>query len=183
MIFSETPLAGAYIVTIAPRGDNRGWFARTYCQREFEQIGHYNPWVQMNHSMTHQIGAVRGMHFQYPPHAEIKLVRCIAGRVFDVIIDLREESPTFGGWYGTELSAENGKMMYIPTGFAHGFQTLDSDCQLVYCHSNYYVPNSEGAIRFDDPRIGIKWPLAITDLSDRDASHPLLDDRFTGIAF
>jgi dTDP-4-dehydrorhamnose 3,5-epimerase len=181
MTFTQTPLADAYIVTLSPRGDNRGWFARTYCQTEFEQIGHQEPWVQMNHSMTHQTGAIRGMHFQYPPHTEIKLVRCMAGRVFDVIIDLRATSPTFGRWYGTELSPENGQMMYVPKGFAHGFQTLDSDCQLVYCHSNYYTPDSEGAIRFDDPRIGIQWPLPVTDLSGRDASHPLLADGFAGL--
>lgn len=181
MIFSKTPLTGAYVVTISPRGDNRGWFARTFCQHEFAQIGHTDSWVQMNHSVTLQKGAIRGMHFQHQPHAEIKLVRCIAGRVFDVIVDLRLESPTLGQWFGAELSVENGQMMYIPKGFAHGFQTLTSDCQLLYCHSNFYEPQSEGAVRFDDPRIGIQWPLPVTDLSTRDASHPLLDDRFTGL--
>ena len=181
MTFTQTPLADAYIVTLSPRGDNRGWFARTYCQNEFAQIGHQEPWVQMNHSMTHQTGAIRGMHFQHHPHTEIKLVRCIAGSVFDVIIDLRAGSPTFGHWFAEELSVENGQMMYIPKGFAHGFQTLTTDCQLIYCHSNYYSPDSEGAIRFDDPRIAIQWPLPVTDLSARDASHLLLDDRFAGL--
>jgi dTDP-4-dehydrorhamnose 3,5-epimerase len=182
MIFEETPLAGAYVVTLTPRSDNRGWFARTFCQDEFAQIGHTEPWVQMNHSMTHQAGAIRGMHFQHPPYAEIKLVRCIAGRVFDVIVDLRADSTTFGNWFGAELSADNYKMMYIPKGFAHGFQTLTTDCQLLYCHSNYYTPDSEGAVRFDDPRINIQWPLPVTDLSNRDASHPLLTDEFGGIS-
>lgn len=181
MTFLETPLAGAYLITISPRGDSRGWFARTYCEREFSQIGHHAPWVQMNHSMTRQLGAIRGMHFQYQPHAEIKLVRCVAGRVFDVLVDLRAGSPTLGQWFGAELSAENGQMMYVPKGFAHGFQTLATDCQLLYCHSNFYEPQREGAVRFDDPKIGVQWPLPVTDISARDASHPLLDDPFVGI--
>lgn len=181
MQFKQTSLLNAWIIQLQLAEDNRGWFARTYCQNKFAQIGHQEPWVQMNHSMTHQTGAIRGMHFQQQPYAEIKLVRCIAGSVFDVIIDLRAGSPTLGHWFGEELSAENGQMMYIPKGFAHGFQTLTTDCQLIYCHSNYYAPDSEGAIRFDDPRIGIQWPLPVTDLSARDASHLLLDDRFAGL--
>lgn len=181
MIFTQTPLAGAYLITLNPKGDNRGWFARTYCQQEFSVIGHTDPWVQMNHSMTSRAGAVRGMHYQNPPDAEIKLVRCIAGKVYDVIIDLRTGSPTFRHWFGVELSAENKQMIYIPKGFAHGFQTLSDDCQLLYCHSHYYTPESEGAVRFDDPLIGIQWPLPATDLSARDAAHPYLDDRFAGL--
>ncbi|MCK8491634.1 dTDP-4-dehydrorhamnose 3,5-epimerase [Spirosoma sp. RP8] len=181
MTFKETSLPGAYLVELSPRSDNRGWFARTYDKAAFAQIGHHDDWVQMNHSMTCQTGAIRGMHFQHPPKAEIKLVRCVAGRVFDVIADLRAQSPTFGRWFGTELSADNGHMLYIPKGFAHGFQTLTADCQLIYCHSAYYSPDHEGAIRYNDPRIGITWPLPISDLSDRDASHPLLNDQFTGL--
>ena len=181
MTFTETPLSGAYLVTLAPRGDNRGWFARTYDKELFRQIGHTDDWVQMNQSMTHQTGAVRGMHFQYPPHAEIKLVRCIHGCVFDVIIDLRRNSPTFLQWFGAELSASNQTALYIPRGFAHGFQTLTPDCELIYCHSTMYIPASEGAIRFNDPKIGISWPVPVTDLSERDTAHPLLDDQFTGL--
>lgn len=181
MTFTETSLPGAYLITLSPRSDSRGWFARTYDRQAFAQIGHTADWVQMNHSLTRQTGALRGMHFQQPPAAEIKLVRCIVGRVFDVIIDLRAGSPTVGRWYSAELSEENQQMLYIPKGFAHGFQTLVPDCQLVYCHSEYYTPGYEGAIRYDDPRIGITWPLPITDLSERDATHPYLDDRFVGL--
>lgn len=181
MTFTETPLAGAYLVTLAPRSDSRGWFMRTYDEQRFRQIGHTADWVQMNHSLTNQAGAVRGMHFQYPPFAEVKLVRCISGRVFDVIIDLRTGSPTFLHWFGAELSATNGQMLYIPEGLAHGFQTLTDNCQLLYCHSAYYTPEHEGAVRYDDPAIRIQWPLPVTDLSARDATHPLLDDQFIGI--
>lgn len=181
MTFTETSLAGSYLITLLPRSDSRGWFARTFDQQLFSQIGHSDDWVQMNHSMTRQAGAIRGMHFQYPPHAEIKLVRCIAGRVFDIIIDLRAGSPTFLSWFGVELSEENNQMLYIPKGFAHGFQTLTDNCQLLYCHSAYYVPDGEGAIRYNDPKVSIQWPLPITDLSERDATHPLLDDRFIGL--
>lgn len=181
MTFDETPLSGAYVVTPSPRQDSRGWFMRTYDQDSFATIGFVDNWVQMNHSLTYQRGAVRGMHCQKPPQAEIKLVRCIMGRVFDVIIDLRAGSPTLGQWFGTELSADNQAMVYIPKGFAHGFQTLTTDCQLVYCHSHPYMPDSEGAIRYNDPRINIDWPLPVANLSVRDATHPYLDDSFVGL--
>jgi dTDP-4-dehydrorhamnose 3,5-epimerase len=181
MIFTGTPLQGSYTVTLEPRADSRGWFARSFCKEEFRAIGHDKEWVQMNHSFTVATGAVRGMHYQLPPHAEIKLVRCIAGAVFDVIIDLRRGSASFLGWYGTELSAANKKMMYIPEGFAHGFQTLSSDCELLYHHSALYTPGAEAGIRYDDPAVGIQWPLMVTDLSDRDRQHPLLTKEFKGI--
>ncbi|WP_338874451.1 dTDP-4-dehydrorhamnose 3,5-epimerase [Spirosoma sp. SC4-14] len=181
MTFTETPLLGAYLIQLAPFRDHRGWFARTFCKRDFEQVGLQGDWVQHNHSMTHQAGALRGLHFQYTPYSEVKLVRCIAGCVFDVIVDLRADSTTFGNWFGTELSHENGQMLYIPKGFAHGFQTLTENCQLIYCHSEYYFPGNEGGIRYNDPRIGISWPLPITDLSERDATHPLLNGQFVGL--
>ncbi len=181
MIFTETPLAGAYLVTPEPRQDSRGWFMRTFDKAAFTQIGHTDDWTQMNHSLTRQTGAVRGMHFQHPPAAEIKLVRCVAGAVFDVIVDVRAGSPTFLHWFGADLTADNRQMLYIPKGFAHGFQTLTTDCQLVYCHTADYAPGHEGAVRYNDPRIGIQWPLPVTDLSARDAAHPFLDDRFTGV--
>jgi dTDP-4-dehydrorhamnose 3,5-epimerase len=181
MTFTETPLSGAYLITLSPHSDERGWFVRTYDKTAFAQIGHTTNWVQMNHSLTRQAGAIRGMHFQHPPHAEIKLVRCIAGKVFDVIVDLRSNSPTFGQWFGAELSLINQAAMYVPKGFAHGFQTLANDCQLIYCHSEYYAPEYEGAIRFNDAKIGIDWPLSVTDLSERDANHPLLTSSFSGL--
>lgn len=181
MTFTETPLPGAYVVALSPRADNRGWFVRTYDEAEFARIGHTAAWVQMNQSQTRQAGSLRGMHFQHPPHTEIKLVRCVAGRVFDVIIDLRAGSPTLGKWFGTELSATNQQALYVPKGFAHGFQTLTDNCELVYCHSEPYDPGSEGAIRYNDPIIGIDWPMPVTDVSERDLNHPLLTPSFTGL--
>jgi len=146
MIFTETILKGSYEITLTPHGDSRGWFARTYCKNEFEQIGHQAEWVQINHSFSAQKGTVRGMHFQNPPYAEIKMLRCIAGSVYDVIVDLRKNSPTFLKWYGTELSAANKKMLYIPAGFAHGFQTLSDDAELIYHHTEFYTPEAEAGI-------------------------------------
>ena len=181
MIFTPTPLAGSYVVGLQPFTDERGWFARFYCKDEFRQIGHDKEWVQMNHSFTTQEGTIRGMHFQVPPFREIKMVRCIAGAVFDVIVDCRAGSPTFLKWFGAELSAANRNMMYIPEGFAHGFQTLTGNCELIYLHSEFYKPGSEGGIRHDDPAIDIQWPLAAGNLSGRDASHPLLGENFKGL--
>lgn len=181
MKFIPTPLSGSYIIEPEPFTDARGWFARVYCKNEFQQIGHTKEWVQLNHSFTSQAGSLRGMHFQYPPHTEIKMVRCIAGSIYDVIIDVRSGSPTFLKWFGAELSAVNRKMLYIPEGFAHGFQTLTDNCELIYHHTSFYTPGSEGAIRFNDKKIGIQWPRDVKDISDRDKQHPLLDDSFTGI--
>ncbi len=181
MIFTPTPLKGSYLIDPSPRGDNRGWFMRTFCAKEFEQIGHTKPWVQMNHSFTAEAGTIRGMHYQLPPHSEIKLVRCIAGAVFDVVIDVRKESPTFLRWFGAELSAENKKMMYIPEGFAHGFQTLTGNCELIYCHSEFYLPEAEGGLRYDDPELDIQWMAEAKNISERDQQHPLITKKFTGI--
>ena len=166
---------------LQPFRDDRGWFARFYCRKEFEAIGHTREWVQLNHSATYKKGSLRGMHFQVAPFREIKMVRCISGAVFDVIIDLRQESETFLGWFGTELSAENKKMLYIPEGFAHGFQCLTDNCELIYHHSEYYTPGAEGGIRYDDPTVGIRWPLTVTEVSQRDLSHPYLDPNFKGV--
>jgi len=181
MIFTPTPHAGSYIIDLTPFGDSRGWFARTYCKKEFEQIGHTKEWVQLNHSYTVQKGALRGMHYQLPPFSEIKMVRCIAGAVYDVIIDLRENSATFLQWFGIELSAKNKKMVYIPEGFAHGFQTLKDHSELIYHHSAFYTPAAERGIRFNDPRINVQWPEEATEISERDQQHPMLDNSFTGI--
>jgi dTDP-4-dehydrorhamnose 3,5-epimerase len=181
MKFIPTPLTGAFIVEPEPHADQRGWFARTFCKKEFAAIGHDKEWVQMNHSFTRAKGSIRGMHFQFPPDTESKLVRCIAGKVFDVIIDIRQDSPEFLKWYGAELSAGNKRMLYIPEGFAHGFQTLSDDCELVYCHTSYYNAASEGAIRYNDLTINIQWPLAVTGISDKDQQHPDLTSGFMGI--
>ena len=169
------------MIDLNPFTDLRGWFARTYCKNEFLAIGHTKEWVQMNHSATFVKGSIRGMHYQLPPFSEIKLVRCISGKVFDVIVDLRAGSPTFLQWFGEELSAKNKKMLYIPEGFAHGFQTLTKDCELIYHHSAFYKPNVEGGLRFDDARIGIEWKLPVTEMSERDRGHVYLDEGFKGI--
>jgi dTDP-4-dehydrorhamnose 3,5-epimerase len=181
MMFTPTPLGGSFIIEPQPFVDERGWFARVYCKNEFQQIGHQAEWVQLNHSVSHQIGTVRGMHFQLPPFREIKMVRCIAGAVFDVIVDIRNDSPTFLQWFGTELSAANKKMLYIPEGFAHGFQTLIDNSELIYHHSDFYTPGSEGGLKYDDRFLNIRWPLSVSLLSDRDAGHPYLDEKFKGV--
>ena len=181
MKFNPTILKGAYTIELDPFKDERGWFARTYCKNEFSTIGHHAEWVQLNHSFTNEKGTVRGMHYQLPPFSEIKLVRCIAGAAFDVIIDLRKGSATFLQWFGTEISATNKKMIYIPEGFAHGFQTLTDDCELIYHHTQFYTPGVEGGIKYDDPEIKIDWPLAVNNISKRDKQHPLLDENFKGI--
>ena len=181
MIFTPTSLKGSYLIDLQPYSDERGWFARFYCKDEFKQIGHDKEWVQLNHSVTFEKGALRGMHFQIAPCREIKMVRCVVGVVYDVIIDLRKDSETFLKWFGAELSAENKKMMYIPEGFAHGFQCLSQNCELIYHHTEFYKPGSEGGIRYNDPVIGIEWPLEVTTISARDQSHPYLDENFKGI--
>lgn len=181
MIFTALPLAGAYTVDVQAFSDERGWFARVWCKNEFWEIGHTKEWVQMNHSVSYAQGTLRGMHFQHPPFREIKLVRCIAGAVMDVIVDIRQGSPTFLQWQAVQLSADNNRMIYIPEGFAHGFQTLQDNSALLYHHTEFYTPGAEGGIRYDDPLVGIQWTLPVTVISQRDAGHPLLDHKFKGI--
>ena len=181
MKFNSTGLKGSYVIDVFPIEDERGWFVRTFCKDEFREIGHTKEWLQMNHSFTNEAGSIRGMHFQKPPFSEIKLIRCIAGKVFDVIIDLRKNSDTFLKWFGTELSAKNKKMIYIPEGFAHGFQTLTDNCELIYHHSQFYKPGFEGGIKYDDSMINIEWPCKITNISKRDEEHNYLDQNFEGI--
>lgn len=181
MKFIPLPLAGACLIEPEPYSDERGWFARTYCKREFAAIGHTAEWVQLNHSFTKDKGTIRGMHFQLPPYSEIKMVRCIAGAVWDVVVDIRKDSPSFLQWYATELNPGNRHMLYIPAGFAHGFQTLKPDTELIYHHSEYYQPGVESGLRFDDPALSLSWPLPVTIVSDRDRSHPLIQETFKGI--
>ncbi len=177
----QTPLQDSFVLEPEPFVDDRGTFSRIFCQQELKQIGHEKPIVQVNHSLTRTKGALRGMHFQYPPKAEIKIVKCLRGSVFDVIIDLRRDSPNFLRWYGEILSAENLKMMYIPEGFAHGFQTLEDNSELLYLHTEFYSPELEEGVRYDDPRINISWMVEVTDISARDQNHPLLSRDFEGI--
>ncbi len=177
----KTSLKGVVVVDTDQFVDNRGSFIRLFCNKELEEIVGSRQILQINCSMTCSKGAVRGMHFQLPPHTEMKLVRCLKGRVFDVAVDLRANSPTFLKWHGEELSPENRKMLVVPEDFAHGFQVLDADSELVYLVTSYYQPASEGGIMFDDPRVAIKWPLPVVDLSMRDLNHPYLNVDYKGI--
>jgi dTDP-4-dehydrorhamnose 3,5-epimerase len=181
MNFFPTPLAGAYTVELTPIGDHRGWFARGWCKNEFAQIGHSKEFVNLNQSYTKAKGAIRGLHFQRSPHREIKLLRCIAGSIYDVIVDLREGSPTYLQWFGAELSAKNKKMMYVPEGFAHGFQTLEEESEVIYLVSEFYAPKAEAGVRYDDPAFGIQWPLPVSDISEKDAVHPLVTETFKAL--
>ncbi len=175
--FVQTELAGLCLLTPRRFGDHRGFFAETYSRRIFARHDIEVDFVQDNHSLSRQIGTVRGLHFQAPPRAQAKLVRCGRGAIFDVAVDIRRGSPTFGQWVGYELSAENGRQLFIPAGFAHGFMTLEPDSEIVYKVSDYYAPETEGALRWDDPAIGIKWPLkGDAILSSKDADALLLAD-------
>jgi len=180
MRFEPTAIEGVSVVRRDGRGDERGRFSRLYCQRDFAAAGLNTDWVQANHSLTLGAGSVRGLHFQRPPHAETKLVSCIAGRVFDVAVDLRSGSPTYLQWAAVELDDDSG--LYIPAGCAHGFQALTDEVHLVYQHSEFYAPEMEGGVRFDDGVLGIDWPLPVATVSDRDRSFPFIDDSFESIA-
>jgi dTDP-4-dehydrorhamnose 3,5-epimerase len=176
-----TPLPGLTVVESTPVGDARGSFARLFCARELAALDLPGPVVQINRSLSPAVGTVRGMHFQRPPMAEAKLVRCLRGRVFDVAVDLRRGSPTYLKWHGVELSAQNNLALYLPRGFAHGFQTLASEAELLYLHTEYYSPEHEGGLRHDDPALAIAWPLPPANLSERDGRHPLLAEGFEAL--
>jgi dTDP-4-dehydrorhamnose 3,5-epimerase len=174
---TETKLLGVKLLTPKRFGDHRGFFAETYSQRAYVALGFDATFVQDNHSLSAAQGTVRGLHFQAPPHAQAKLVRCGRGAIFDVAVDIRRSSPTYGRWAGFTLSAKNGAQLYIPVGFAHGFATLAPDSEIIYKCSDYYAPETEGALRWDDPDISIEWPLTGAPvLSEKDASAPLLGD-------
>jgi len=173
MIFTETILKGAFVLDLDKREDERGFFARTFCKHEFEQHGLDSRVVQSNLSFSRFQGTLRGMHFQVAPHQETQLVRCIRGAVYDVIIDLRPESATYLEWFGVELTAENHRMLFVPTGFAHGFQTLRPDCEVFYEVSEFYSPEAERGIRWNDPLFQIRWPAAEKCvMSPKDANWP-----------
>ncbi|WP_312360765.1 dTDP-4-dehydrorhamnose 3,5-epimerase family protein [Ensifer sp.] len=177
----DLPLAGLKLIERQNLGDSRGFLSRMFCADELGAAGWLKPVAQINLTMTAKKGAVRGMHFQYPPHAEMKLVNCVRGAVLDVAVDLRAGSRTFLKWHAQELSAENRCALLIPEGFAHGFQALTSDCELLYLHSMPYVAGCEGALHAQDPSLGIAWPLDITEMSERDKKHPYLTDQFAGL--
>jgi dTDP-4-dehydrorhamnose 3,5-epimerase len=177
-----TSISGLMVVETAPHIDTRGAFARLYCQHELVDLIGVRKIVQVNYSRTVTLGAVRGLHFQYPPYAEMKLVRCLKGRVWDIAVDLRRHSSTFLSWHAEVLTPTNARMMVIPEGFAHGFQALEAESELLYMHTAFYMPDAEGGLCHDDMRLGITWPLAVTDVSKRDASHAYLKSDFHGIA-
>lgn len=176
MIFIETELAGAFIIDIKPRGDSRGFFARAFCQREFREHG-LNPVIaQTNLGFSKCKGTVRGMHFQYPPAAESKLVRCTRGAFLDVIVDLRPESPTYLRHIAVELSADNHRALYVPERFAHGYQVLEGATEMTYHGSEFYSPENEGGLRYNDPLLDLKWSLPVGEMSDKDSRWQLLEE-------
>lgn len=179
--FNSTPLDGLTVVQRKSIEDARGFLSRFYCAEEFANYGFNKPISQINHTLTRSKGAVRGLHYQQPPYAEIKLVSCLKGEIFDVAVDLRKDSPTYLQWHGEVLSEHNQRSLLIPEGFAHGFQTLTENCELIYLHSAPYVKEAEAALNVTDSRVGIKWPLEITELSERDRSHPMIKLNFEGI--
>jgi dTDP-4-dehydrorhamnose 3,5-epimerase len=172
MEFTETPLKDACTIELEPHFDKRGMFARAFCAREFRDHGLRADIMQCNISHNAKMGTLRGMHYQVNRFAETKIVRCIGGAIFDVIIDIRPDSPTYLQWFGVELSARNRVMLYVPEGFAHGYQTLTDDGEVFYMVTQFYAPECEGGIRWNDPFFGIEWPLSVTRISDKDASYP-----------
>ena len=176
--FYETEFEGAYIIELDTHGDERGFFARVFCSREFEEKGLTTQFVQVNDSYSAQRGTLRGMHYQLAPHQETKLVRCIKGKLLDVILDLRKGSPTFGQHLKVELSAKDRRMLYVPKGFAHSFITLEDETEAIYFVDAFYAPDHERAVRWDDPRFAIEWPMGPTVISDKDAAHPDFDPNY-----
>ena len=179
--FVKTPLNGLIRLEHKLIGDDRGHFSRLYCAEDLIGVGNNKSIAQINHTLTRKKGTVRGMHFQYPPHSETKIVSCIKGEVYDVAIDLRKGSSTFLKWHAEILRENDCASLYIPDGFAHGFQTMTSDCELLYFHTDFYSPREEGAVNAFDPFLKIDWPLKVTEISKRDSSHSFLNIEFTGI--
>jgi len=176
-----TPLAGLSLIQRHPIGDERGYLERLFCTQDLQAIIGQRSILQINHTLTAKAGTVRGLHYQHPPHAEMKLVSCLRGEVFDVAVDLRQDSPTFLHWHAEHLSADNHRTLAIPEGFAHGFQTLTTDCELLYLHTAAYQPDAEDGINALDSKLAIRWPLPISDRSARDQAHAPITVAFTGL--
>ncbi len=176
MIFRESRLKGVWAITLEPHRDERGWFVRTFCENEFAAHALNTRWPQCNQTLTRARGAIRGLHFQEEPHPEIKLVRCLRGAIFDVVVDMRPDSGTYGQWEAFELSPAHEKMLYIGPGFAHGFQTLEPDSEVFYQMSDFFFPGLATGVRWDDPALGIRWPLPVSVISERDLKLPLFFD-------
>jgi dTDP-4-dehydrorhamnose 3,5-epimerase len=181
MKISQTAIQGVRIIESTALKDERGAFSRLFCAQELATVLGSRNIVQINQSLTCKVGAIRGLHYQKGPHAEMKFVRCLKGRVFDVVVDLRQDSPTFLQWVALELSPEKRNTFVIPEGCAHGFQVLEANSELLYLHTAYYTPDSEGAVHFSDPKLDVQWPLPSSDLSERDQNHPFLSEQFTGL--
>lgn len=179
---TNLPLDGLKLIERTRLGDSRGFLSRLFCTEELAVAGWHKPIAQINLTYTAQRGTVRGMHYQQPPHAEMKLVTCIRGEVWDVVVDLRASSLTFLHWHAETLSAENKLALLIPEGFAHGFQSLADDVELIYCHTAAHNPEAEAALYAQDPRLAIAWPAAITSMSLRDANSPLIGTKFEGVS-
>lgn len=172
MEFTETKLTGAFVLRLKKIEDARGYFGRTWCRDELRQHGLNPEIVQTNTGFSHKRGTLRGLHFQRAPHAEVKVMRCTRGAIFDVIVDLRADSPTRGQWFGLELTPDNGLMLYAPEGFAHGYQTLEDNAEMYYNTSQMYAPKAATGVRFNDPAFGIAWPLPVSVISDADRAWP-----------
>jgi dTDP-4-dehydrorhamnose 3,5-epimerase len=172
MEFKPTKLQGAFLVSIRKIVDNRGFFGRAWCKDELGQHGLNPNMLQLNTALSHKKGTIRGMHYQEAPHAEAKFIRCTRGAIYDVIVDLRKDSPTFSQWVGVELTADNGDMLYAPEGFAHGYQTLEDDTEMYYLTTAAYAPSSARGLRFDDPKLAIDWPLPLSVISEADQKWP-----------
>lgn len=175
MKFIPTGLEGAWVIDIEPRGDERGFFARTWCDKEAAEVGLNPRWVQANTSYSKDVGTLRGMHYQAAPWQEVKLIRCTRGTIFDAIIDIRPASPTYLKWFGVELSAENHRAIYVPEDFAHGFITLTGDVEIQYMVSQFYAPESERGMRWNDPAVGIEWPRGVEVISEKDSRWPYIE--------
>ena len=181
MKFNKTKLEGAYLIDLDIIGDERGFFARVLCRNEFEKHELSSKFVQVNSSLSAIKGTLRGLHYQLPPSSEVKIVRCIKGALYDVILDLRPESSTYGEWFGAELSASNRQMMYVPKGFAHGFITLEDDTEAFYFVSDLYNPKLERGVRYNDPKFDIKWPIEPIEISEKDKNWPDFDKEWHGV--
>lgn len=178
----STPISGLFVIERSPFRDHRGAFSRLFCTDELSEILGSRQIMQINHSLTKARGVVRGMHFQYPPHSEMKFVACLRGEVFDVAVDIRHGSPTFLKWHAEVLSLDNNKTLVIPEGFAHGFQTLTPDCEMLYLHTCAYKPEAEGGLNPQDPALNIKWPLEFTEISRKDKNRAFINAEFSGVS-
>ncbi|MGQ0697930.1 MAG: dTDP-4-dehydrorhamnose 3,5-epimerase [Panacagrimonas sp.] len=181
MRVTPSPLQGACTIEMDLRGDSRGFFARLFCEKEFAAAGLETRFVQINNTLTHTRGTLRGLHYQLAPAAEVKVVRCVSGSLHDLIVDLRPDSATFGKSFGAELTAENRRMMYVPRGFAHGFVTLEPDTEILYLMGAFYSPEHERGLRYNDPWLAIDWPISPVEISDKDRAWPLFDPQFHGV--